>query len=111
VKDNVVKGSGDSKSGADSTLINADFISFINNSFGAVIINGGSYILFEGNKTDASKGYEGLKFNSDCPNSTFIDNEITYYKSKSSFVSCITIKTGINLSGSILIEKNSCIEK
>ncbi|WP_372756413.1 hypothetical protein [Mariniflexile sp.] len=111
LKNNVVTGSKATVTGAHATQINANSISLIDNVFGNVIINGGKNINFTGNKIEAPYAEEGLLINKDCPNSTFTNNEITYYTSKAAWVSCVKIKDGLQLTNSVIINNNICIEK
>ncbi len=112
VKNNIVTGTKGNDTGAPTSLIGANSISVLNNKLGSVQITDGGNIEFKNNDIDAEINKDGLIFNSDCPNSTFTENNITLYTSKTPLnIEWVKIKDGVQLSNSVTVDANTFIEK
>ncbi|MDO6759413.1 hypothetical protein Q4566_04305 [Tamlana sp. 2_MG-2023] len=112
VNNNEITGTRGNDSGAHASIIGANSIEVTNNKLGCVIMNQSQNILFKGNTIDAEINKNGLLFNYDCQNSTFEENKIIIYTSKTPLnIKAIEVKNGVNLSSSVLINKNDTIER
>ncbi|TXE11666.1 hypothetical protein FUA26_06245 [Seonamhaeicola algicola] len=112
VNNNIVTGTRTNESGAHTSLIGANSIRVTNNKLGCTIITGGQNTVFTGNVIDAEINKDGLVFNEDCPNSSFTDNTIILYTSKTPLkIKPINYKDGLTLSTSVQISNNEVVEK
>jgi hypothetical protein len=81
IKNNIVKGNLiGSKNGAPAGLFGANSLTVLNNEMGPIQINGGSNMVFKDNIIDTNKGESGMLFFTDCPVSSFTNNEMCRIK-------------------------------
>ncbi len=113
IKNNTVTGvKTKSVTGAPPSLIAANSIEILNNKFGDIQLNSGaSNVVLKNNEIDANIGANGILFYSDVPNSTFLNNKITLYTSKTPLkIYPVKIVDNVQLSSTVLIENNTVIE-
>ena len=77
---------------------------------GEVQINGGSRINVINNDIESSIGSNGVKFTSDAPLTSFIDNVIRIYPSQTPLqVECVKVVDNVVLT-TVTFENQECIE-
>ena len=110
-ENNVVTGSkSGTLRGAPAGLVGANSIVLRNNQMGEVQINGGSRINVINNDIESSIGSNGVKFTSDAPLTSFIDNVIRIYPSQTPLqVECVKVVDNVVLT-TVTFENQECIE-
>ncbi len=99
------------QSGAPASLLGANSLLLDSNNMGELQINGGNSMIIVDNIIEGSIGSHGIKFYEDAPNTEISGNEITIYSSQTPLArECVFIVDGLNLSNSVTIEGNECID-
>ncbi|MCX2719863.1 right-handed parallel beta-helix repeat-containing protein [Lentiprolixibacter aurantiacus] len=111
ISNNVVLGQNNATaSGAPANSVGGNSMKFISNSMGDLQIEGGRDMLFEENTFDARVGANSVLFNYDAPNTTFINNEMILYVSKTPLnVQCVKFRDGVS-SAAVEFQNNACVE-